>query len=88
MVYWKNKITIKDSWEQAKRGDISMVEARDDLVQKLKALPCFKTNAELQEIINSFEGLTKEETFDDFDEILNDLYDWADEDNRLWIAAF
>ena len=88
MVRWKNKINMKDSWERAKKDSISMIEVRDDLVQKLKALPCFKTDAELQKIVDNFKGLTEEEPFDHFDEVLEDLYDWADQDNRLWIATF
>jgi hypothetical protein len=40
---------------------------------------------ELNKILTNFENI---ENIDHFDAILNDLYDWADLDQRLFIKTF
>ena len=98
MTNWKYKVELHDVIEQCENEKITVEQLSKEVVRRLKTLESTiseKRYAEtLNDIINRFDSCSDE---DDFNEILNDLYDWGDTEinyspslikNRLcWIGA-
>lgn len=98
MVYWRYRLELKDDWAAAKADNLQPHELAQRIVEKAKALPVFDADEELQDIMTDFEFITDDSMFDDFDDVLEQLYDWADQEippfgtwprhKMCWIATF
>ena len=86
---WKHNLNFKDLWEAREAEDpITIGQLAEKVAQRIKKAPFYeKYEADLEEIVQQFEGIGEDPEFDDVDEfdwVLKELYDWADE-NRCWI---
>ena len=82
MTKWKYAIDIHKEFGQAKGGDISPADFGKAVARKLKVLPEEAKDETLEDIILSLETAEDKEELDSH---MNALWDWADEDHRLWI---
>lgn len=80
MAKWKYKIDVKDIWRKAKAGEVTVQELSADVAQKLKALPVYKSDPELKDIVDEFESLAEDKLAEDheFDDVWERLYEWGD----------
>jgi hypothetical protein len=63
-------------------GDIDFESARNGIVEVLRRQPFFKDGDEFFDIVEC--DLANAEDISEFDDYMDSLYDWAD-DNRVWI---
>lgn len=77
MSNWTNTLNLKDLWEARKDSNITLQKMGKIIAKRIRKLRCYKDNDfELEEIAYSFEFI--EEDVDEFDDVLEQLYDWAD----------
>jgi len=93
MSRWLNRLELIDIWKKYRADKIAIAEAGKEVAKRIRKLKCFEAEKEtLEDIACDFECV---ETVEDFDSVLNDLYDWGDTplDNRFggkklcWIAT-
>ena len=87
---WLYTLDIKEIQKQAKEHSITPEEYGDKIADAIKnQLPLLCENdIELDDIAFAFEhDIDGHSTWDDTDEILETLYDWADY-NRCWVKTF
>ncbi len=86
MINWKYKLDLKEDWQRAERKEITAKELADIIIDKI-INSAFYSNSddELQDIINELKGMGADDSFNDFDVIWDQFYDWADE-NKVWVA--
>lgn len=98
MSQWKYTLKIKDGWQAKKEGTLSLENLIKSIIKKLKQLN-IKNDSELEDIIETFELAIEDDdiTVDEFDEIWETLYDWADQETKqgqwpphklCWIETF
>jgi len=76
MSNWVYHLNLKDLWEKRDKNTISVQELGKQVANRIRKLSCFKKyERELEDITTKFEFSESEE---EFDNILSDLYDWAD----------
>lgn len=86
MANWKYKLDLKEDWQRADRKEITAKELADIVIDKITSSAFYsEQDDELQYIIEEFQGLGANDSFDDFDVVWDQFYNWAD-DNRVWIA--
>ena len=106
MSNWVKKIDLKDVWNKTEDGELSILALTKILVERLSVIHYSKKdsgsfeqlNQDLEEITGWFEDLIEDENndADEFDSILNELYDFGDRtisnnkpfhdaDKALWI---
>jgi len=88
MTNWKYRINLKKEWQNAKDGKLTAHELGEIVATKIKKLPVYNSDVDLQYIADNFENLGKQSSFDDFDIEMEDLYNWADYNHRCRIATF
>ena len=103
MANWKYKLSLKDAFQKFKNGEISLVELSQKVKRQIENLLIVIDDkmdcCDLENIKNDFEfSIDENSSEDDFDIIMVDLYDWADQEieplgqwprNRLcWIETF
>ena len=87
---WHYTLDIKNIQNAGKEGRITPYQWTIEVAKEIrKQLPFLLENdAELDDIIWDFENIYDEDsTFDETDETLEHLYDWAD-NVRCWIRSF
>ena len=79
MSAWKYKLRIKDEWQGCKDGKVQIHHLAKSVSKKLKAFKLHDDET-LCEIINDLDMVASKGdcTAEDFDCILENLYDWAD----------
>lgn len=89
MARWKYTLRIKEEWNACKEGTISISELVKVIIEKLKALH-IKNDYELENILDDFEIFAEDdsEDRDEFDDIWERLYDWADQQIDLGFERF
>ena len=104
MANWKYKINVVDVWKKCDAGECEVWEVADALAKQIKKLApiisikYYDYADELEEIGGEFEYFAecKETDADEFDCILERLYDWGDitlsidkwpQDKLCWIAT-
>jgi hypothetical protein len=90
MVNWKYQLDLKDIWEWFETVDKEnpeiVQEGGKKVADRIVAAPFFKRyEYELEDIAQDFRDA---ETINEFDRVLNELYNWADVDNFCWIKTF
>lgn len=82
MANWQQQVYLGDLWQDE---DLPFEQLRDGIVERLRALPYYdgpQRDAEYEDIV---ENLATTDDEDAFDWEWHSLYDWADDDHRLWI---
>ena len=91
MANWKKTIDISDLMDQYYNNEISIKDLTSEMVIRLKKLP-YNDDVIFNDIVfelDNFEPSSDyEEAEDEFNEILQRLYDWADIKHRLWINTY
>lgn len=75
---WDHKVNILDILHRYPEG-VTFEQVRDEIANIIENNPIFK----------SFEGRDEFRdctAIEEFDAVLNDLYDWADENKRVWLG--
>ena len=89
MTNWKNRILYGDLSKAYRDGSLTSAQVAARLVTRLEknVSPHYPDDQDLSDIIMAFDDLARDPatTAGDFDDVLENLYDWADEDHRLWI---
>jgi hypothetical protein len=86
MAQWQLKVDFKDIFDKYKSDEIGVVELSSSVAERLeKLIPEVETKfpdylTELEDIVDCFRCLSEQgdADIDDFDDVLADLYDWAD----------
>lgn len=85
MAQWQRTLDLSDVWDKGLERKISVSTLSAIVVERLKALPSFgirhsSIDEEKENIIEEFKILAEDPTadFDDFDCVLEDLYNWGD----------
>ena len=96
MVHWRNELDIKEIWSKAKKGEATSQEVASEIAQKLKFintptnwnLNIFENEAR-ERLIDSFEDHSQdpEATTEDFNALMEELYNWADDGHVCWIKT-
>lgn len=96
---WKNKLNLSDIWQSGDVPESEVHLVGKEIAVRLRMVyPDYEDDEVLYEIITAFKNLLSLEEYnsdgswadaytpyDDFNARMSDLYDWADEDKRLWI---
>jgi hypothetical protein len=87
MANWKAVLHVKDVMKRAQTGSIPTDAVSKVFADELGKLPPDLVDMELTDIIYDFKQMSEhsETTDDEFNDVLESLYDWADRDHRLWI---
>ena len=88
---WQSKIDIREDWKLADERQVTPEQLGQRIAEKLRHLPLevrCQDHDDLEWIIDDLEGIAPDATFDDFDIVLETLYDWADVEKRCWITTF
>lgn len=83
MTNWQRKLDLKEEWKEAENGIINPQKMGKIIAAKLRILPRFDNpwvflDIRKEEIIADFEAMSEEDSWEDFDDILTDLYNWGD----------
>lgn len=96
MANWKHTLEIKDEWQATKAGEMTIAQFATVAAEKIKALPVFGADGQIEDIVENLELLAADADPDveEFDGIWNELYNWADQvvgdwnDKMCWIRTF
>ncbi len=87
MANWHQTIDLRDEFKKFEESEITVQILAQAVSDKLKALPPytrkdFNYEEEKTDILEEFKNLAecKETTIDEFDSLMQELYDWADGD--------
>lgn len=78
MAAWVETLKIGDIWAAAESGEMTAMDFARQLADRLQSL-----NPALAARFR--DEISEEDTFDDVDELLDQLYDWGDYRHRCWI---
>ncbi|MHC4180735.1 MAG: hypothetical protein ACYSWU_24815 [Planctomycetota bacterium] len=84
---WLHTLPLKDIWtwwETAKEQSHPQELGRR-VAERIRKQPWFEDYDELDDFAGQFELV---EDIDEFDDVLEELYDWADVDKRCWVKTF
>ena len=86
---WRYKVRLIDIWNCAKKGELTAAQVGLVVTRRIKStLPTIVVRGiELTYILDSLESLHPQATMDELDNILENLYDWADWDKMCWIQT-
>ena len=86
---WIFSIDISKEWQLAQEDPDTVKQLCEKIVLKLKHIPKRLQDEHLEYIIENFNSFDPDtQDVDDFDVIMNELYNWADSGKRLWIDTF
>jgi hypothetical protein len=96
MANWKYTLEIKDEWQATKRGDMTISAFAAFVAERIKALPAFGADRDIEDIVDELETIAADPDADTewFDGVWEQLYDWADQvvggwnDKMCWIGTF
>ena len=84
MAEWKHIVKgVAPLLHDFQDGDIDFESARNGIVEVLRRQPFFTDEGEVFDIVEC--DLANAEDISEFDDYMDSLYDWAD-DNRVWIS--
>jgi len=87
MAQWKSKLSLGDEFTQYNEDKITITELGKVVADKIekfrKRKPWLYHDPELRDIIFSFQHECESE--DSFDDVMESLYDWGDDDHTCWI---
>ena len=95
MANWKYKVQLGDLMGKYEDGELTADQVGKQFAKRLEELPFAKTecvdgwdcaHCVFNNIVDAFKHEINDE--DDFDAVLGSLYDFGDQDHRLWVEAF
>ena len=86
MKQWKCTLDISDLHAKSRAGELTADELGKQVAARIRGLPSLRYREELEDIAQAFADYLA--GFDEYDGVLAELYDWADEDKRLWVNTF
>lgn len=90
MADWKYKVRLRDLHERYESGELTVREVGVELAARLRASGAWHDDDRgwRDELRHIAEELREEvEDVQDYDRILNDLYDLGDAGHMLWVGA-
>lgn len=84
MTDWCSKLDLRDIWKSVENDKMTVQELSSEIAKRLKKVNPHKAGPEIifmrNDIIEQFEDLAeeKEVSFEEFNYIMDDLYDWGD----------
>lgn len=78
---WAHKLELGELWQN---DDLDFPTKRDLIVARFKTLPMYSDDWDLYDLV---EELAATGHIDEFDEVWDELYDWADI-HRVWIGLW
>jgi hypothetical protein len=95
MAQWVHHLSIKNEGKAARHDEITIKELATSIAKKLKKFR-LDEDYELQDLIDQFEFFPIDADKDNFDYIMEDLYNWADRPlnntfggkKNCWIETF
>ena len=91
MINWKSTLNISDLHRAHRAGEITVQELAAGVVTRFKANRFAKEDEGFaaEEIIDWLEDLSEDPdaTVNDYDGVLNELYNFADYDHRIWVKT-
>lgn len=83
MANWQRTLNVVVEWKQAQAREITpqqLAKAIADRLEKLKSFNIEHIDTTRDDLVGAFESLADDEsaTFDDFDLVWRELYDWGD----------
>jgi hypothetical protein len=88
MTRWQATLDVRELWEQGKTRTITAHQLAQGLAKKIREVGLSDGFGDIDRITNKLDEFPKHGTFDDFDNIYDQLCNWADFNNRLWIQTF
>jgi len=89
MAHWRNKIDISEEYKLYRDNKATTQEVGQMVAEKLLKLRKAKLgligDEDLEDIILRFQYEC--ESIEDFDDVLEALYDWGDYDHTCWITT-
>lgn len=97
MPQWRKRVALKDLLSDDD-SDEATRKAAGEFVKRLKRLPEYESDFELEQIVSEFEDIASADSAGDdafggrfslcdwFNAVLANLYDWADAE-RVWIEG-
>lgn len=92
MANWQRKLSLADIWPKVDKGEMTIQQLAAEIAKRLKAITPLHdehvVSEERDEIVEEFENFAEDPTGDkdEFDDIMNGLYDWGDTplENTTW----
>lgn len=90
MANWKHVLDIGEIYNNLHKNNIHLTEGARQIFIKLKALENVITEFEFLDIVNDWEdfSISNDVTVDDFDSLMERLYNFGDRDHILWVNTF
>lgn len=88
MAHWQSTLEVSDVWPKAHAGEMSIQELAGVVADRIGTqLQHWSGDTDLQVIRGCFCAVQADEnaTVEEFDEVLDDLYYWADDGHRCWV---
>jgi len=88
MANWQSTLNIANDWQKCQRNEITLIELSKVIaskLEKIRDLDNQEINEEKECLITEFK-LFEGDSRDDFDELMEQLYNWGDIllDNNSW----
>lgn len=88
MIKWDETINIATSQGLYSGGHISLCDLSRAITQKIRQTIAYAaSDSDLLDIVCAFEAIDELATLQDYNTALEMLYDYGDEDNRIWIES-
>ena len=88
MANWKHKIQIWDLYDRYDRNEIDVPTLGKLLAERLEKVAEEMPSSWQKELGSIATSLEEVNSVDEYDSCLEALYDWGDQDHRLWVNCF
>lgn len=94
MKKWRYKVRLVDIWNCARKGELTAAQVGLAVARRIKdTLPALEygndvRGDELACVLDNLESLHPWATFDELDNVLDDLYAWANRERKCWIQTY
>jgi len=98
MSKWVNRLDLKDLWKAEDEGKLTIQELGKQVARRIRKMPCYSKYEELADIASDFETYLDDNDIEEFDRVLEQLYNWADtylptplgqmQRKMCWVATF
>jgi len=85
MANWKYKIDISKEHHAFEDAECDIYVVVDKLVAELKMSPYAEYMDFTIERLESLRGIPEDEAVEEYDELLQEVYDFGNENHRLWV---
>ena len=90
MAQWQTILDFKAIHNKVDKHLITPTEYATLVLPKLEKHQLIEEDYELQDVVEEFHDLSNDDsvTWDEIDDALESLYNWADRDHKCWIKTF